>query len=51
MAIKCGKTLGKEDAWIFALDAMVNVGDGARMWMTLLKGQLDCFINMGAKES
>ena len=28
LAVKCGKTLGKgSEAWIFALDAMVNVGD------------------------
>ena len=28
LAVKCGKTLGKgSEAWIFALDAMVNVGE------------------------
>ncbi len=28
LAVKCGKALGKEhDAWVFALDAMMNVGE------------------------
>ncbi len=42
LAVKCGKTLGKgSDAWIFALDAMVNVGDNKNADETCLKSQLD----------
>ena len=42
LAVKCGKTLGKgSDAWIFALDAMVNVGDNKNADETYLKSQLD----------
>ncbi len=42
LAVKCGKTLGKgTDAWIFALDAMVNVGDNKNADETFLKQQLD----------
>ena len=42
LAVKCGKTLGKgSDAWIFALDAMVNVGDKKNADETYLKSQLD----------
>jgi glutathione synthase/RimK-type ligase-like ATP-grasp enzyme len=42
LAIKCGNTLGKgTDAWIFALDAMVNVGDSKNAEDVFLKGQLD----------
>ena len=42
LAIKCGKTLGKgSDAWIFALDAMVNVGDKKNADEVFLKSQLD----------
>jgi glutathione synthase/RimK-type ligase-like ATP-grasp enzyme len=42
LAVKCGKTLGKgSDAWIFALDAMVNVKDNKTAEEDLLKGQLD----------
>jgi hypothetical protein len=42
LAIKCGKTLGKgSDAYIFALDAMVNVGDNKNADETFLKLQLD----------
>ena len=42
LAIKCGKTLGKDsDAWIFALDAMVNVGDKKNADEVFLKSQLD----------
>jgi glutathione synthase/RimK-type ligase-like ATP-grasp enzyme len=42
LAVKCGKTLGKgSDAWIFALDAMVNVGDNKNADEAFLKSQLD----------
>ena len=42
LAVKCGKTLGKgSDAWIFALDAMVNVGDNKNANDAYLKNQLD----------
>jgi glutathione synthase/RimK-type ligase-like ATP-grasp enzyme len=42
MALKCGKALGKDsDAWIFALDAMVNVGNNKNADDDYLKSQLD----------
>jgi glutathione synthase/RimK-type ligase-like ATP-grasp enzyme len=42
LALKCGKTLGKgSDAWIFALDAMVNVDENKNADEEYLKGQLD----------
>ncbi len=42
LAVKCGKTLGKgSDAWIFALDAMVNVKDNKNADDAYLKGELD----------
>src|SRR4030066_826538 len=42
LAVKCGKTLGKgSEAWIFALDAMVNVGENKNADESFLKGQLD----------
>ena len=42
LAVKCGKTLGKDsDAWIFALDAMVNVGENKSVDDTVLKAELD----------
>ncbi len=42
LAIKCGKTLGDgSDAYIFALDAMVNVKDNKNAEEDYLKGQLD----------
>jgi glutathione synthase/RimK-type ligase-like ATP-grasp enzyme len=42
MAIKCGDTLGKgSDAWIFALDAMVNVKDNKQVTDDYLKSELD----------
>src|SRR4030066_58925 len=42
LAVKCGKTLGRgSDAWIFALDAMVNVGDNKNANDAYLKSQLD----------
>jgi len=42
LAVKCGKTLGKDtDAWIFALDAMVDVGDKKNADEAFLKEQLD----------
>jgi glutathione synthase/RimK-type ligase-like ATP-grasp enzyme len=42
LAVKCGKTLGKgSDAWIFALDAMVNVGENKNADEAYLKGELD----------
>ena len=42
LAVKCGKALGKgSDAWIFALDAMVNVGNNKNVNDIYLKSQLD----------
>ncbi len=42
LAVKSGKTLGEgSDAWIFALDAMVNVGENKQVDDTYLKGELD----------
>jgi glutathione synthase/RimK-type ligase-like ATP-grasp enzyme len=42
LALKCGKTLGSgSDSWIFALDAMVNVGENQNADEAYLKGQLD----------
>jgi len=42
LAVKCGNTLGKgSNAWIFALDAMVNVGDNKNADDTFLKGELN----------
>jgi glutathione synthase/RimK-type ligase-like ATP-grasp enzyme len=42
LAVKCGKTLGEgTDAWIFALDAMVDVADKKNADEAYLKKQLD----------
>ena len=42
LAVKCGNTLGKQSqAWIFALDAMVNVGENKTVDDTYLKAELD----------
>jgi glutathione synthase/RimK-type ligase-like ATP-grasp enzyme len=42
LAMKCGKTLsGDSQAWIFALDAMVNVGENKTADEVYLKSQLD----------
>jgi hypothetical protein len=42
LAVKCGKTLGKgSEAWILALDAMVNVKENKTVDDAYLKGQLD----------
>jgi len=42
LAVKCGKTLGKgSEAWIFALDAMVNVKEKKTIDEAYLKAQLD----------
>jgi glutathione synthase/RimK-type ligase-like ATP-grasp enzyme len=42
LAVKCGDTLGKgSDAWIFALDAMVNVGENKQVSDDYLKSELD----------
>jgi glutathione synthase/RimK-type ligase-like ATP-grasp enzyme len=42
LAVKCGKTLGKgSDAWIFALDAMVDVGKNKNADDELLKAEID----------
>jgi glutathione synthase/RimK-type ligase-like ATP-grasp enzyme len=41
LALKCGDTLGKgSDAWIFALDAMVNVKDNKQVDDAYLKDEL-----------
>ena len=42
LATKCGNTLGEgNDAWIFALDAMVDVSDKAKVDEAFIKAQLD----------
>ncbi len=42
LAIKCGKTLGADsEAWIFALDAMVNITDQKNASEVYLKEQLN----------
>jgi glutathione synthase/RimK-type ligase-like ATP-grasp enzyme len=42
MSVKCGKTLGKgSEAWIFALDAMVNVKENKTVDDAYVKNQLD----------
>ncbi len=42
ISVKCGNILGEgSDAWIFALDAMVNVKDNTNVDETHLKSQLD----------
>jgi glutathione synthase/RimK-type ligase-like ATP-grasp enzyme len=42
LAVKCGKTLGKgSDAWIFALDAMINVKENKNVDDVYLKGELE----------
>ncbi len=42
LAVKCGRTLGKgSEAWIFALDAMINVKENKQVDDTYIKTQLD----------
>jgi glutathione synthase/RimK-type ligase-like ATP-grasp enzyme len=42
LAVKCGKALGREhDAWVFALDAMINVGQNKNVDDETLKTELD----------
>lgn len=42
LSVKCGKTLGKgSEAWIFAMDAMVNVKDSKQVDDSYLKAELD----------
>src|SRR3989304_138586 len=42
LAVKCGKALGKkQDAWVFALDAMINVGENKIVDDEILKSELD----------
>jgi glutathione synthase/RimK-type ligase-like ATP-grasp enzyme len=42
LAVKCGKALGKEhEAWVFALDAMINVGENKTADEQQLKTELD----------
>jgi len=42
LALKCGKALGKEqDAWMFALDAMINVGENKTVTDEELKSELE----------
>ena len=42
LAVKCGKALGKEDeAWMFALDAMINVGENKNVTDEELKSELE----------
>jgi glutathione synthase/RimK-type ligase-like ATP-grasp enzyme len=41
LAVKCGKALGKEhEAWVFALDAMINVGENKTANEAQLKKEL-----------
>lgn len=41
LAVRCGKTLGREhEVWVFALDAMINVGDKKNASDETLKGEL-----------
>ena len=41
LAVKCGKALGKEhDAWVFALDAMMNVGQNKQVDDETIKAEL-----------
>jgi glutathione synthase/RimK-type ligase-like ATP-grasp enzyme len=42
LAVKCGKALGKKhEAWVFALDAMINVGENKTADEAQLKAELD----------
>jgi glutathione synthase/RimK-type ligase-like ATP-grasp enzyme len=42
LAVKCGKALGKaHEAWVFALDAMINVGENKIVDDEQLKSELD----------
>jgi glutathione synthase/RimK-type ligase-like ATP-grasp enzyme len=42
LAVKCGKALGKDsEAWVFALDAMVNVGENKTVDDTELASELE----------
>jgi glutathione synthase/RimK-type ligase-like ATP-grasp enzyme len=42
LAVKCGKALGKDaEAWLFALDAMFNVGENKIVDDTELKSELE----------
>jgi glutathione synthase/RimK-type ligase-like ATP-grasp enzyme len=42
LALKCGDALGKtQDAWVFALDAMINVGENKIVDDEYLKSELD----------
>jgi glutathione synthase/RimK-type ligase-like ATP-grasp enzyme len=42
LAVKCGKALGKNsDAWVFALDAMVNIGENKTVDDEELKSELE----------
>jgi len=46
LSVKCGKALGKEhEAWVFALDAMINVGENK----TADEAQLKTELNKAAK--
>jgi len=42
LAVKCGRTLGKgSEAWIFALDAMINVKENKQVNEDYIKAQLE----------
>jgi glutathione synthase/RimK-type ligase-like ATP-grasp enzyme len=42
LAVKCGKALGKNsEAWVFALDAMVNIGENKTVDDVELKSELE----------
>ena len=42
LAVKCGKALGKNsEAWVFALDAMVNIGENKTVDDEQLKSELE----------
>ena len=42
LAVKCGKALGKDaEAWLFALDAMINIGENKTVDDTKLNSELE----------
>ena len=42
LAVKCGKALGKDaESWVFALDAMINVGENKTVEDTTLNSELE----------
>jgi methionine aminopeptidase len=42
LAVKCGRVLGKDhEAWVIAIDAMINLGDKYKVEDDLIKQELD----------